>query len=406
MPKIKNVFKWVRWIPDEYQPVEYIESSGTQWINTGVTATQNTKSQIKVRPLWVTWATIYWYCANNDNADYRLFNYSSQIYWDLSSYRAIWSTFSSWTDYEFEIWNNYVKNVGASSNLVTWTTVSSYTSAWTIKLNYHDDSWAVSSNRRYYVKIWDWATQVRDLVPCYRKSDSVIWMYDLVWQQFYTNQWTWTFTKGSDTSGLIQKQIYPGRLPSDYQEVEYIENTWTSYINTGYIPTVDTEIETDISWWSQTETRWVFRWVTGNDRSSDWILWRIYNWYADRYNPRFCNTTYDATIITWMTLNTFRKIILKKNWWSVDWVAYTIDTNSTPYQSAMDIFAWNNWWSHWRRGWQCKIKTFKISEWWVLIRNFIPCYRKSDNVIWMYDSVWQQFYTNSWSWTFTKWPNV
>jgi hypothetical protein len=57
-----------------------------------------------------------------------------------------------------------------------------------------------SKNRWYYVKIWQWNAQVRDLVPCYRKSDSVIWMYDTVNDVFYTNDWSWTFTKWPDVN--------------------------------------------------------------------------------------------------------------------------------------------------------------------------------------------------------------
>ena len=37
-----------------------------------------------------------------------------------------------------------------------------------------------------------------DLVPCYRKSDDEIGMYDLVRKQFYTNAGTETFLKGAD----------------------------------------------------------------------------------------------------------------------------------------------------------------------------------------------------------------
>lgn len=36
------------------------------------------------------------------------------------------------------------------------------------------------------------------LIPCYRKSDSVIGMYDLVNNQFYINAGTGAFTKGAD----------------------------------------------------------------------------------------------------------------------------------------------------------------------------------------------------------------
>ena len=182
----------------QIQEVQYIEWNWTQWIDTLVTAKHTTKSQIKVRPLWVTGNTIYWYCYTDDNADYRLFNYSSQIYWDLSNQRVYWSTFSSWNDYSFEIWNNYVKNIWASSNILTWSTVSSYTSAWTIKLNYHDNWWAISSNRWYFVKIREWNTQIRDFIPCYVKLTWTIWLFDKINNKFYVNQWSWTFTKWPD----------------------------------------------------------------------------------------------------------------------------------------------------------------------------------------------------------------
>lgn len=180
-----------------YQEVEYIESSWTQWIDTLVTPTSNTKSQIKFRNLVVSSAAIYW-MVYNDNTDYRFFNHNSQIYFDFNSNRVYWSTCSANVDYEFEIWNYYVKNVWASSNLVSWNTVSWYTWDRTIKLNYNDNDWTSSSNRWYYVKIREWENQVRDMIPCYRISDWEIWMYDKINKVFYANQWTWTFTKWPD----------------------------------------------------------------------------------------------------------------------------------------------------------------------------------------------------------------
>jgi len=44
------------------------------------------------------------------------------------------------------------------------------------------------------------------------------------------------------------------RVPAEYQEVEYIQSTGTQWIDTGYSPTVNTVIETDLNWQSQTET--------------------------------------------------------------------------------------------------------------------------------------------------------
>ena len=41
-------------------------------------------------------------------------------------------------------------------------------------------------------------TMLRDMIPCYRKSDNVIGMFDLVSQTFFTNAGTGVFTVGED----------------------------------------------------------------------------------------------------------------------------------------------------------------------------------------------------------------
>ena len=53
--------------------------------------------------------------------------------------------------------------------------------------------------RIYACKIYDEnGVKIREFIPCYRKSDSVIGMYDTINQTFYTNAGTGAFTKGSD----------------------------------------------------------------------------------------------------------------------------------------------------------------------------------------------------------------
>lgn len=197
-------------------------------------------------------------------------------------------------------------------------------------------------------------------------------------------------------------------LPSEYQEVEYIENTWSSYINTGYKPSVNTEISTKLSrWWTQ-EYWAVFFWVTWNDTSTDWILWRLYysssSWSTQTFNTWFCNSTYGEHQNS-ASLNTFHTVILKKNQCTFDWTSYTLTTSWSPYSWNIFLFCWNNWWSAWRY-WKCKMWPFTISESWVIKKCFVPCYKKSNSTIWMYDLVWWTFYTNAWTWTFTKWPDV
>lgn len=182
--------------PVEYQEVEWISSdSSWPYIDIWLRATNNTVAQIKLIPKVVSWWKLFWANWTSDNDDWRIFNYNSYIYWDCNSARTIGGAFYTNTLYEFEIWNNYVKNVWASSNIITWTTQWAFTTAYNIEINW-DDGYST----RYYAKIYESWTLVRDLMPCYRKSDNVIWMLDKVNDVFYENTGTWTFTKWPDVN--------------------------------------------------------------------------------------------------------------------------------------------------------------------------------------------------------------
>lgn len=53
-----------------------------------------------------------------------------------------------------------------------------------------------------------------------------------------------------------------------------------------------------------------------------------------------------------------------------------------------------------------KFKELKIYDDIELVRNYIPCYRKSDNVVGMYDLVEDKFHTNSGTGDFVAGPEV
>ena len=55
-----------------------------------------------------------------------------------------------------------------------------------------------SKVRMYSAKAWFNGALIRELYPCYRKSDNVIGMYDIVNDVFYTNSGSGTFTKGGN----------------------------------------------------------------------------------------------------------------------------------------------------------------------------------------------------------------
>lgn len=185
---------------DNYQLVEWIASDGKQRIDTKVKPTTTLKTQMKFR---ITHYEGGWFYGGGDHGyheydenDYRFFRGADgKTYFDMLKGR-ISSSFVSSTSatYEIELGNYYVKNL-ANGQIVMSDSKQSFT--WytnnTIELFTSTDY-----GRIYYLKIYDNNILIRNFVPCYRKSDGVIGLYDKVNNKFYRNKGTGTFTKGNN----------------------------------------------------------------------------------------------------------------------------------------------------------------------------------------------------------------
>ena len=202
------------------------------------------------------------------------------------------------------------------------------------------------------------------------------------------------------------------RLPNTYQEVEYIQSTGTQYINTWFIPNQKTKVDIWMSWFSVFQ-----RWES--------LFWVRYSWSADASVWRWFwlvrntidNTTWamfgrkytwDWEWMWWYTFHdwNYHTINMSQSWIYEDWILRTtLNTVTFTSPSNLYIFVDNDNGTI-NEQWAFKLYYFKIRDNWTLVRNFIPCYRKSDNVIWLYDLVNSAFYTNAWSWTFSKGNDV
>lgn len=203
----------------------------------------------------------------------------------------------------------------------------------------------------------------------------------------------------------VYKSFTPPRLPDAYQEVEYIWGTGTQYIDT-WIDYNDCSlpiVEMDFELSAQNRDKWLIWQAT----SWYWLFWVNNNW--DKFAFCWDNSWWRGTV--WLTFSTWKhKFTTTSSNWYLDWNVWPV-----------------KWWTMYMPSWWWNIYIFKsnwansevIPTWTVIIYYFkisntnsdtlielIPCYRKSDSVIWMYDLVNDTFYTNSWTWTFTKWPDV
>lgn len=193
-------------LPAAYQEVEYIESTGTQYIDTGIPAKSiyDVSGDIKFTSL----SPIQLFgCYDINNYNYTAFSFGIRSSGKFSLYKTGTSAQSEVADATTDRFQFTLSTLngryffGFSSGTFTETAPTS-DKPFILFARYNIDRDAVEtfcSMRVYRIMMRTADTVVsNDFIPCYRKSDGEIGMYDLVSNQFFTNAGTGTFLKGAD----------------------------------------------------------------------------------------------------------------------------------------------------------------------------------------------------------------
>lgn len=192
------------------------------------------------------------------------------------------------------------------------------------------------------------------------------------------------------------------RLPAEYQEVEWIKTDGKAYLETGIVPTVDSAMEAVMS--SQQQTTANF--LGSRDASSGTDKAFMVASYNSAHKYGFMRWGYGVQTIAFDT--DWHKFYLSPSDAKVDDVSYTLSAPKSQ-TSALSIYLFRE---HTVLSSTLYIyialKYFKFWENGALIADYVPCYRKSDGVIGMYDMVSETFKTNANinSGTFTKGADV
>lgn len=200
-------------LPVEYQKLEYIESTGSQYIDAGVITISPDallESEIKfLKPtfdafdLYQTLFSVYspW----ENEGDVMLKQYNTQIFFDYFGSSAQQSIVNN------EIYEVNLKGsdraiisantfINTGSQITNTTFFSSYLSIFANKYRLANstqtDVAQYASARIYYLKMSLDGNLVRDFIPCYRRSDGVAGMYDKVTETFFVNSGNGDFIKG------------------------------------------------------------------------------------------------------------------------------------------------------------------------------------------------------------------
>ncbi len=436
-------------LPNEYQEVEYVELTGSQYINT-------------TEQIWNTSKYTNW------KID---FDFTPTAAYD---YNAIFgtasgaTTFESWVASDKNFYFRYNNNKQTVANITPNTRykfIADYTpSTLTFTINGTSKSISQSAGsiasdlyigRRdanygkfkiYSLKLYGNDNLIKQFIPCYRKSDEVIGLYDTVSSTFFTNSGTGVFLKGEnvyrgvdfatiedvsiakqelqtqidDKVSLTKNELISGqktfkvrpqigevRLPSEYTEVEYIESTGTQYIDTGV--KFGTGFACDIKFNMLSTSGDIDMLSSGVDENYLLVS------YLNGTPCIYLNGSASKNIT--MPYNTVHTVNMNYNGTTL---TYKVDDTTTYTLSASNLAAESNLLLFARKPsyglskailYYCKIYNNDT-----LIHDFIPCYTNQQvtnnnvvyesNTIGLYDIVNNIFYVNNGTGIFTKGQNI
>lgn len=193
------------WLPLGYQRVEYLESSGTQYINTGIVPDNDTGFSVTLQ------------CVNTptDNFIYGAREGATGRFVVGAESDKLYFGYGALTNMVTDAWNNCVpenknnvklnyKNskiaqVNNSQDVAITNTLPEFDTNTTITLfgRKYNGTVVCFAQRVYDNEITQGNNVIRNYIPCRRNSDNVLGMYETVTNTFLTNAWTWTFTAGA-----------------------------------------------------------------------------------------------------------------------------------------------------------------------------------------------------------------
>ncbi len=200
----------VRGLPDGYTRLQYIQSSGTQYIDTGVKGNQNTKVEIKYSFYQTSSTTgsgrIFGSRGNGSTNSANAFvigtnsgivSLSTTLFMQYGSNSAASTTEKIVLNKWFSIVHSRTThNVNGVDYGVEYSSTT-FTTPFNLKLFGFDNygTTLTGVGRMAYAKIWNGDTLIRDFIPA-KNSSNVVGMYDTVSKTFFTNAGSGTFTAG------------------------------------------------------------------------------------------------------------------------------------------------------------------------------------------------------------------
>ena len=197
-------------LPSGYTQLTYVDSSGTQYVDTGLLTESGYTFEYKLQWRALSSSQTSWLLGSNNGF---------RLYVPYVNTNGTWGDGYAGTTYSSgpnpTINTDYtildINEVGKQKTIINGTTIFDKTDATDGSNNYHlllfgqtyggaTVASNLSSVRLYYLNIYNKGIMVRAFVPCKRNSDNKIGLYDLVEDKFYQSATSTALLAGSTTT--------------------------------------------------------------------------------------------------------------------------------------------------------------------------------------------------------------
>ena len=196
------------------------------------------------------------------------------------------------------------------------------------------------------------------------------------------------------------------RIPGIYTELEYLRSDRRAYINTMYSPTSATRAEVVVKVDSGTYNWNIFGSGTkDSDYSTHYPVLTVNTMNDYSYEIKF-SEHYSWDVVPSNSLEK-NVVSISATEFMVNGVVLRTTTNTVPDADNKPFYLFARWRPEFEHANETiQVYRFSIYENNMLVLNFIPVKRNSDNVLGMYDTVSGNFFTNAGSGSFIAGPVV
>lgn len=231
-------------LPVGFKKCVYLQSDGTQWIDTGVIPDNETGMYFKALQLSYGNFIPFGVEVNNNGIYPPRFNAKDLYYkWGPSAVKMM--TWDKADDLIFHssinLYNSKIAKFDSEDTDVV-SSITSHAGTYTLPIclfsyNYggaYSATYGKWVGRIYRAQITQGDALIHDYVPCLDANGRPC-MYDLIESEALYNQ-----SGGTEFAYCVEHQ-----LPSDFVKLKYLEASGTQYIKTGYVPTNNTGLYVD-----------------------------------------------------------------------------------------------------------------------------------------------------------------